>query len=144
MELPELLEVLAQDESTTSTGEELLTLQSIFGEDSLSLNPPKDESDKNIRLSLVVTLYSSSSSPEDNDDEVPFRLFVSLPPTYPESSPPQLQLASKYIGPVRFKKFSFFLKYNKKLMSIVCTFFFVHLRFPWNFLLLDYSPKSLP
>jgi hypothetical protein len=31
-------------------------------------------------------------------EEISFRVLVSLPPTYPASSPPQLQLLSKYIG----------------------------------------------
>lgn len=34
-------------------------------------------------------------SPHDN---ITFRILVSLPPTYPDSSPPQLQLLSRYIG----------------------------------------------
>jgi hypothetical protein len=96
MDLPELLETLGRDESSQPIGDELLALQSIFGEEALSLHSPWERG-SNLRLELIVTLPSTSS----DNDEIPFRLFISLPPAYPETSPPQLQLASKYIGPVR-------------------------------------------
>ncbi|KAF8638607.1 hypothetical protein AX17_002148 [Amanita inopinata Kibby_2008] len=34
-----------------------------------------------------------------SEQELSLRVLVSLPPTYPSSSPPQLQLLSRYIGP---------------------------------------------
>lgn len=39
---------------------------------------------------------NSLPTPHDN---IPLTILVSLPPTYPASSPPQLQLLSRYIGP---------------------------------------------
>ena len=44
----------------------------------------------------LVCLDPSSLSPPHG--EVTFQILVSLPPTYPDSSPPQLQLLSRYIG----------------------------------------------
>jgi hypothetical protein len=39
-----------------------------------------------------------SSSLSSSHGDITFRTLVSLPPTYPDSSPPQLQLLSRYIG----------------------------------------------
>ena len=36
---------------------------------------------------------------DDPSPETPITILVSLPPTYPTSAPPQLQLLSRYIGP---------------------------------------------
>jgi len=44
---------------------------------------------------FCVLASSSLLSPHSG---ITFRILVSLPPTYPDSSPPQLQLLSRYIG----------------------------------------------
>lgn len=41
----------------------------------------------------------STASLPDPHQEIPLSILVSIPPTYPSSSPPQLQLLSRYIGP---------------------------------------------
>jgi hypothetical protein len=51
-------------------------------------------------ITIVNKLYPTHqiSFPSPHDD-VTIRILVSLPPSYPATSPPQLQLLSKYIGP---------------------------------------------
>ncbi|KAF5364153.1 hypothetical protein D9756_000318 [Leucocoprinus leucothites] len=74
-------------------------LQSIYGEDAVRVWYPTSGSNGNgngssdprtIRYSLTLNLPSY--------DTVSIKFLVSLPPTYPVSSPPQLQLLSRYIG----------------------------------------------
>ncbi|KAI0774642.1 ribosomal protein S5 domain 2-type protein [Trametes elegans] len=48
---------------------------------------------------LFVTSVHASSSHGGEEISHEIIILVSLPPTYPASSPPQLQLLSKYIGP---------------------------------------------
>ncbi|KAI0806795.1 ribosomal protein S5 domain 2-type protein [Fomes fomentarius] len=54
-------------------------------------------------LAAVWSAYRRSCSSIDAQDEEgsshPIIILVSLPPTYPTSAPPQLQLLSRYIGP---------------------------------------------
>lgn len=54
-------------------------------------------------LAAVWSAYRRSCSSIDAQDEHgsshPIIILVSLPPTYPASAPPQLQLLSRYIGP---------------------------------------------
>lgn len=54
-----------------------------------------------MRTTQYSQLFSIEAPPADDDDEATHSiiLLVSLPPTYPSSSPPQLQLLSRYIGP---------------------------------------------
>ncbi|KZW04178.1 UPF0029-domain-containing protein [Exidia glandulosa HHB12029] len=72
--------------------DELAALQSIYGDD--AIRPYTSEGAQqsaNTRYVVQTTL----SPPHD---EVRVRILVSLPPDYPASSPPQLQLLSRYIG----------------------------------------------
>lgn len=50
--------------------------------------------------SLTMSVSCSIDAPGADDSEPhPATILVSLPPTYPTSAPPQLQLLSRYIGP---------------------------------------------
>ncbi|KAF7970265.1 hypothetical protein HWV62_24532 [Athelia sp. TMB] len=69
-------------------------LQSIYGDDAIHIREPivQYEEGMTLRYEVSVTLPSQS-------EYIEARVLVSLPPTYPATSPPQLQLLSKYIGP---------------------------------------------
>ncbi|EIN10965.1 UPF0029-domain-containing protein [Punctularia strigosozonata HHB-11173 SS5] len=100
-ELEALIGEVAADPEREVVASEISVLQSIYEPGSIRIwHPPKSS-----------TSRGSSSSPEsgtiryeihlnlpDPCDSVPMRILVSLPPTYPASSPPQLQLLSRYIG----------------------------------------------
>ncbi|KAJ7591490.1 ribosomal protein S5 domain 2-type protein [Mycena floridula] len=77
-------------EDRESVGSEIEVLQSIFGEDSLSLWP-QEEPSPTIRYQVLLNLAAPH-------DQISIKILVSIPPTYPASSPPQLQLLSRYIG----------------------------------------------
>jgi hypothetical protein len=96
-------------EAAKQVADELVALQSIFGEDSVGVLPPKErayaasledkcmwQSGEPIRLWISVPLDESN-----NDQAAPFfKLSATLPCGYPQlSHPPQLQLLSRYIGP---------------------------------------------
>jgi hypothetical protein len=49
-------------------------------------------------LSSSDLIYTGSLDTE-SEEGITYTVLVSLPPTYPASSPPQLQLLSRYIGP---------------------------------------------
>jgi hypothetical protein len=49
-------------------------------------------------LSSSDLIYTGSLDTE-SEEGITYTILVSLPPTYPASSPPQLQLLSRYIGP---------------------------------------------
>jgi len=68
---------------------------SIYGDDALSLwKPPPQSTGKPV----VAVRYIVTIGLPDPHDQVTFSVLVSLPPSYPSSAPPQLQLLSKYIG----------------------------------------------
>ncbi|KAF8699414.1 hypothetical protein AX14_000971 [Amanita brunnescens Koide BX004] len=69
---------------------EIEALQAIYGDDAVQLWGDKSDS---IRYAVTLSLPHNTA-----DGPVNLRLLVSLPPTYPSSAPPQLQLLSKYIG----------------------------------------------
>ncbi|KAH7931168.1 ribosomal protein S5 domain 2-like protein [Leucogyrophana mollusca] len=86
---------------------ELSVLQSIYGDSAIRVwhpspgNSPKPVTDhvilegdgnhsETIRYEVALNLPSH--------EDVAIRILVSLPPSYPTSSPPQLQLLSRYIG----------------------------------------------
>lgn len=84
--------------------DEIFALQSIFGDDSIkplqTSRPPSfhghdhqlaSTPNSTVRLELLTNL------PQPHD-ETSFRISISIPPSYPERSPPQLQLLDKYIG----------------------------------------------
>ena len=90
-------------------------LQSIYGDDALSLWEPPSQAAKKpeamVRyivtigyfISVVPTVFLRLTRPmykrlPDPHDHVTFSVLVSLPHSYPSSAPPQLQLWSKYVG----------------------------------------------
>ncbi|EIW61134.1 UPF0029-domain-containing protein [Trametes versicolor FP-101664 SS1] len=105
---------LDPDPEREAIASELGVLQSIYGEDALKIwtppspsgtvSPDRDGHAANhaepgtMRLEATLSIEASSG---DDDEEATHSiiLLVSLPPTYPSSSPPQLQLLSRYIGP---------------------------------------------
>ncbi|KAI0737786.1 UPF0029-domain-containing protein [Daedaleopsis nitida] len=90
---------------------ELGVLQSIYGDDSVKLwRPPARSGSQSpdrggqgtqgtepgtIRFEITLSIETS----EEVGVAQPVTILVSLPPTYPSSAPPQLQLLSRYIGP---------------------------------------------
>lgn len=95
-----------------------VVLQSIYGDDAFKLWPSRGNSPRSdtngdsdtIRYEVTLrcrnntflvicryieVIYSLPTS----DDEISCNILVSLPPNYPGSAAPQLQLLSKYIGP---------------------------------------------
>ncbi|KAF9555363.1 UPF0029-domain-containing protein [Agrocybe pediades] len=100
-ELEEFLAELSQDLDREAVASEIQVLQSIYGDDVVRLwHPPSSQGrrspntkdDKTIRYEIVLSLPAPH-------EEISVKILVSLPEAYPGSSPPQLQLLSKYIGP---------------------------------------------
>jgi hypothetical protein len=54
------------------------------------------EPGERIRYELSLPLFDDET--ESDNSHVKIRVLVSLPPTYPNSSPPQLQLLGRYVG----------------------------------------------
>lgn len=97
-ELADLIQNLESDPERGEIAVEIQALQSIYSEEgAISIWKPEHSSSSSrlpkdtIRLDVRTAL-----SPLHKD--VDFRVLVSLPPTYPASSPPQLQILSRYIG----------------------------------------------
>ncbi|KAI0787114.1 ribosomal protein S5 domain 2-type protein [Irpex lacteus] len=88
-DINELIAELSVDPEREAIASELGVLQSIYGEDAIKLfHPNGDTSPSNkIRYELGY-----------DDEDTKCTVLVSLPMTYPTSSPPQLQLLSRYIG----------------------------------------------
>ncbi|PWN25857.1 ribosomal protein S5 domain 2-like protein [Jaminaea rosea] len=91
-------------EAARTLADELLALDSIYADDRLSvvsIDPAGSSSSSSqwtsnckLRLELQLPLDSPSPSPSS------LRLSISLPPSYPAStSPPQLQLLDRFLGP---------------------------------------------
>ncbi|KAF5320904.1 hypothetical protein D9619_000722 [Psilocybe cf. subviscida] len=99
LELQNFLSELAQNPDREAVALEIEVLQSIYGEDAIRIwHPPNTNgktsptrSDGTIRYEVTISLPSPH-------EDVSLKILVSLPKTYPASSPPQLQLLSKYIG----------------------------------------------
>lgn len=87
MTLDELISQLSEDAGIVS--DELSALQAIYEPGSLIPLDEKYTSGSTLHLRLSTSLA---------DHDVPISFIVSLPPEYPESKPPQLQLESKYCG----------------------------------------------
>ncbi|TBU43309.1 ribosomal protein S5 domain 2-type protein [Dichomitus squalens] len=103
------------DPSREAVALELGVLQSIYGEKAVQLwKPPSRERSKSpdhrpgvqnidrqhpdpgtIRYEVTLEIDSVDGS----EQSYPVNILVSLPPKYPTSAPPQLQLLSRYIGP---------------------------------------------
>ncbi|KAI0677762.1 UPF0029-domain-containing protein [Trametes maxima] len=115
--IEELVEQLSLDPDPArgDIASELGALQSIYGEDALKIWKPSSRSGSQsppdrdphgpnhaepgtLRYEVTLNIDAPPSDEgEENSHEI--HILVSLPPTYPASSPPQLQLLSRYIGP---------------------------------------------
>ncbi|KAI0638703.1 UPF0029-domain-containing protein [Trametes polyzona] len=102
------------DPSREAIASELGVLQSIYGEDAVRIFTPPSRSGSQSperdghgashaepgTIRYEVTLSIDAPLSQDGEDAAhEVIILVSLPPTYPSSSPPQLQLLSRYIGP---------------------------------------------
>ncbi|PPQ63152.1 hypothetical protein CVT24_005792 [Panaeolus cyanescens] len=96
-ELKDLLASLSEDPDKEQVVSEIEVLQSIYGDHAIGLyQRPNNGNNGNgkdgtVRYQVVLSLPSPH-------EDVSLKVLVSLPPTYPKSSPPQLQLLSRYIG----------------------------------------------
>ncbi|TFK43859.1 hypothetical protein BDQ12DRAFT_702818 [Crucibulum laeve] len=101
-ELQDFVADLAQLPERESVASEIEVLQSIYGDDAVRIwHPPAKETnhrphngnndDETVRYEVLLSLPSPH-------EDISVRVLVSLPPTYPASTPPQLQLLSRYIG----------------------------------------------
>ncbi|KIM74993.1 hypothetical protein PILCRDRAFT_79509 [Piloderma croceum F 1598] len=75
---------------------ELGVLQSIY-DNAIQLRQPSQDAIEHLDGQTIR--YEVSLSLPSPHDGITIRILVSLPPSYPAISPPQLQLLSKYIGP---------------------------------------------
>ncbi|KDQ08232.1 hypothetical protein BOTBODRAFT_166091 [Botryobasidium botryosum FD-172 SS1] len=97
--LSEFLAQLSEDPGREIVGQELEALQAIYGEDAILPWASSDgeqpvllwKSGDRIRYEILTKL-------EPPFEDISIRLLVTLPSTYPASSPPQLQLLSRYVG----------------------------------------------
>ncbi|KAF7432726.1 eIF2 kinase Gcn2p negative regulator [Pleurotus ostreatus] len=98
-ELEELIEQLSAMPDREQVAAELGALQSIYGEGVLKIwlpdgnnaSPRKGSLDESLRFEITLGLLPPH-------EEITVHILISLPPTYPSTSPPQLQLLSRYIG----------------------------------------------
>ncbi|KAH9062664.1 UPF0029-domain-containing protein [Lactarius vividus] len=78
---------------------ELDALQSIYGDQAISPWHPSSSAERAIPLSESHTVrYHVSLSFPPPHDAISLLVLVSLPHSYPATSPPQLQLLSRYVG----------------------------------------------
>jgi hypothetical protein len=92
-------------EAAQQVADELVALQSIFGNESIALLSSRNSQtsspgastwcpEESIRLCITVPIDLA-----DDDEALSIRLSATLPSGYPQtSSPPQIQLLSKYVG----------------------------------------------
>ncbi|VDC07326.1 unnamed protein product [Peniophora sp. CBMAI 1063] len=79
--------------------DEVAVLQSIYGDEAIqSWTPATEHEHAAYGAKEGVVRYQVNLSLSPPHQDVSLRILVSLPPTYPSSSPPQLQLLSRYIG----------------------------------------------
>ncbi|KAF5387600.1 hypothetical protein D9615_000735 [Tricholomella constricta] len=99
-ELAAFIEKLSQNPEREAVASELEVLQSIYGDDALRLwHPPKSQSGNgHIEHANDAIRYEAELSLLSPHEDITVRILVSLPSTYPVSSPPQLQLLSRYVG----------------------------------------------
>ncbi|THH16921.1 hypothetical protein EW146_g3794 [Bondarzewia mesenterica] len=93
---------LLLDPNREPVASELGVLQSIYGDDAIRPWHPshdRDDVDRSVdgRSSDKIRYEVNLRLPSPHED-VPLRILVSLPLSYPATSPPQLQLLSRYIG----------------------------------------------
>ncbi|KDR84138.1 hypothetical protein GALMADRAFT_236812 [Galerina marginata CBS 339.88] len=99
IELQNFLAELSQDPEREAVASEILVLQSIYGDDAIRLwHPPSTNGKAYGGRKDSTTRYEVALSLSSPHEDVSLKILVSLPETYPKSSPPQLQLLSKYIG----------------------------------------------
>ncbi|KAF8897923.1 imprinted and ancient [Infundibulicybe gibba] len=97
-ELQQLIDNLLLQPEHEQVASEIQVLQSIYGDDAVrTWHPPANDSRRRSEDVATIRYEVSLSLPSPHED-VAIRVLVSLPPTYPVSSPPQLQLLSRYIG----------------------------------------------
>ncbi|KAI0092147.1 imprinted and ancient [Irpex rosettiformis] len=89
----ELISQLSVDPEREAIASELGVLQSIYGDDAIKSFHPNGDTSPSEKTRYEVTL-----SLDTDDEDTKCTVLVSLPTTYPASSPPQLQLLSRYIG----------------------------------------------
>ncbi|KAG2013204.1 imprinted and ancient [Coprinopsis cinerea AmutBmut pab1-1] len=98
-EVQDLVARLAQDPEKEGVASEVEVLQSIYGDDAIRLYRPNGNGNGHGRpLDPDAIRYEVALSFPSPHEDVSIKILVSLPPSYPASSPPQLQLLSKYIG----------------------------------------------
>ncbi|GBE79825.1 Protein IMPACT homolog [Sparassis crispa] len=108
--IDELVAQLSVDPQCEAIASELGVLQSIYGEDAIQLWHPctpreraRDEYEQGPRNgepgSIRYEVALNVSPPSDPSITYPLTILVSLPPAYPASAMPQLQLLSRYVGP---------------------------------------------
>ncbi|KAI0080832.1 imprinted and ancient [Panus rudis PR-1116 ss-1] len=94
--LDNYIATLSENPDREPVASELGVLQSIYGDESIKVwkgnGNGKNGDTETVRYEVTLTL-------PDPFEDVSFSVLVSLPPTYPATSPPQLQILSRYIGP---------------------------------------------
>ncbi|PPQ69253.1 hypothetical protein CVT26_003665 [Gymnopilus dilepis] len=99
-ELQDFLTELLENTDQEAVASEIQVLQSIYGDDAIRLwHPPSTNGNSSARRKDGTIRYEVIMSLPSPHEDVSLKVLVSLPETYPKSSPPQLQLLSKYIGP---------------------------------------------
>ncbi|TFK72047.1 UPF0029-domain-containing protein [Pluteus cervinus] len=78
---------------------ELEVLKSIYGDEAIRVwHPSTPNHGGNEPRDLGTVRYEAHLNLPSPYEDVQVRILISLPPTYPATSPPQLQLLSRYIG----------------------------------------------
>jgi hypothetical protein len=102
MELRDFVAKLMQSSDLESVASEIDVLQSIYGDHAIHLyhsspGSPRSGVPNSSSSALGAIRYEVSLNLPSHED-ISIRILVSIPPTYPASNPPQLQLLSRYIG----------------------------------------------
>ncbi|KAF9006715.1 imprinted and ancient [Cyathus striatus] len=93
-EIQQFVAELAQNPDREQVASEIEVLQSIYGEDAVRLW----DGNGNGHLEAGTIRYQVILSLSPPHEDISVSILISVPPTYPVSSPPQLQLLSRYIG----------------------------------------------
>ncbi|THH27644.1 hypothetical protein EUX98_g6549 [Antrodiella citrinella] len=97
VDLDEYIAELSADPDREPVASELGVLQSIYGTEAIKLWSPPATSNSGVDKDTIR--YEVTLNLPDPYEDVNFSLLVSVPPSYPAISAPQLQLLSRYIGP---------------------------------------------
>ncbi|TFK25994.1 imprinted and ancient [Coprinopsis marcescibilis] len=95
-EIQDFVSELAQSPEKEAVVSEIEVLQSIYGEDSIRVYHANGHNGKSLDPDTVR--YEVNLSLPSPREAVYIKILVSLAPSYPSSTSPQLQLLSKYIG----------------------------------------------